>query len=131
VQFAESRIVQAIRRDEGGMMATFLGLVELFEGRHFDSKRRRCLSFREAVGLPAILMFDVNDDAKSEYRRVEVLRGQVNVVSGRRMRGTDCRGDAGAGRACVGSRATLADLFAAGLRSVSSCEVPSLLADDA
>lgn len=29
----------------------------------------------EAEGLRAIVMFDVNDDAKSKYRRVEVLTG--------------------------------------------------------
>jgi transposase len=29
----------------------------------------------EAEGLRAIVMFDVNDDAKGEYRRVEVLTG--------------------------------------------------------
>ena len=29
----------------------------------------------EAEGLRAIVMFDVNDDAKGEYRRVEVLMG--------------------------------------------------------
>ena len=61
-------------------------------------------------------MFDVNDDAKGEYRRVEVLTGP-----GRRRRwsadgeGTDCRGDPGTRGTCVRGCATLADLFAAGL----------------
>ena len=46
-------------------------------------------------------MFDVNDDAKGEYRRVEVLTGP-----GRRRRwsadgeGTDCRGDPGTRGTC-------------------------------
>jgi hypothetical protein len=33
------------------------------------------LDLLEAKGLRAILMFDVNDDAKGEFRRVEVLTG--------------------------------------------------------
>src|SRR5271170_6394562 len=36
VQFAGLPILPAVWRVEGGVMAGFLGLDELFEGRHFD-----------------------------------------------------------------------------------------------
>src|SRR3954462_2558260 len=38
---------------------------------------RMMVELPRALGLRAIVMFDVNDDAKREFRRVEVLTGPV------------------------------------------------------
>ena len=62
-------------------------------------------------------MFDVNDDAKGEYRRIEVLTGPgppAALVGG--AEGADRRGDPGAGSARVRGGAALAGLLAAGIR---------------
>ena len=62
-------------------------------------------------------MFDANDDAKGELRRVEVLTGpspSPSLVGG--GEGTDRRGDPGSRCPRVRGGSALAGLFAAGIR---------------
>jgi hypothetical protein len=62
-------------------------------------------------------MFNFSDDAKGEFRRVELLTGPwspTSLVGGRE--GTDCRGDPGSGRACVRGGSALAGLFPTSIR---------------